>query len=83
MKKSSIPTIAFALICASMLCSTDAQEPSQVGAAVEALKKQQTEIVENQTKLDANIAALTENIRLARLYMVRAGGKHKALPIPK
>lgn len=83
MKKSFTQTLAFLPIFASMLCSSNAQEPSNLIAAVDDLKKQQSEIADNQTKIDEKIADLTENIRLARLYMVRAGGKHKALPIPK
>jgi prefoldin subunit 5 len=83
MKTSFTQALAILSILASTLCSSKAQEPSALIAAVDVLKKQQSEIGDNQSKIDAKIAELTENIRLARLYMSRAGGKHKALPIPK
>ena len=83
MKKGVTHVLACLSIFASMFCSSNAQEPSNLVAAVDALKKQQPEIADNQTKIDEKIADLTENIRLARLYMSRGGGKHKPLPIPK
>jgi hypothetical protein len=36
---------------------------------------QQTVIAENQTKIDAKLAAVGEEIRQARIYAGRAGGK--------
>ena len=83
MKKSSTLAFAFLLLFTSMLCSANAQQPSQIVAAIESLKKQQVEIAENQTKLDEKLTDLSESIRITRLYMVRAGGNHKPLPIPK
>ena len=38
---------------------------------------QQTVIGENQTKIDAKLAAVGEELRLARIYVGRAGGKAK------
>ena len=83
MKKSSTLTLVFLSIFASMLYSSNPEEPSDLVATIDTLKKQQSEIVDNQTKIDEKITDLTENIRIARLYMSRAGGKHKPLPIPK
>ena len=65
-------------ISAAIVQSAHAQDTSaQAFAIVTALKQQQTEIAENQTKLDEKIADLSEKIRVARLFMSRAGGKHK------
>ena len=56
---------------------------SQLFQTVNALKQQQTEIADNQTKSDQKIADLAEKIRVARLFMSRAGGKHKPLSLNK
>jgi len=36
---------------------------------------QQATIADNQAKIDAKIAKVAENVRLARIYAGRAGGK--------
>jgi hypothetical protein len=36
---------------------------------------QQAAVADNQTKIDTKLAAIGENIRLARIYAGRAGGK--------
>ncbi len=36
---------------------------------------QQAALADNQTKIDAKLAAIAENLRLARIYAGRAGGK--------
>ena len=67
-------------ISGAIVQSAHAEDASaQALAIVSALKQQQSEIAENQTKLDEKIADLSEKIRVARLFMSRAGGKHKAL----
>ena len=50
---------------------------SQLLESVNALKQQQAQIAEGQAKADEKIAVLGETIRVARVYMSRAGGKHK------
>jgi hypothetical protein len=63
---------------------TKAQDGSaQLFDAVNALKRQQAEIVDNQAKLDEKLADVAEKIRAARIFMSRAGGKHKPPPPPK
>jgi len=83
MKKRAIQAVAFVSIFASLFCSSSAQEPSNLVATVDSLKKQQSQIADNQTKLDEKISDLTESIRVARLYMSRGGGKHIVLPVKK
>jgi uncharacterized protein YgfB (UPF0149 family) len=62
----------------------NAQDPAPpILQSVNALKQQQTQLAENQNNIDQKIADLTESIRVARLYMSRAGGKHKPPPPPK
>ena len=36
---------------------------------------QQVAVAENQTKIDTKLAAIGENLRLARIYVGRGGGK--------
>jgi ABC-type transporter Mla subunit MlaD len=61
-----------------MLCPAKAQNAStQLVSAVNELKQQQAQIADNQTKIDSKIADLVETIRVARIFMSRAGGKHK------
>jgi len=51
------------------------QEVEQVLAVVREVQLQQASIAENQTKIDAKLAAIAENMRVARIYSTRAGGK--------
>ena len=61
--------------------STDAQAPSaaaaqqdqQILAVVRELQAQQAAIAENQTKIEAKLAALAEAMRVARIYSSRGG----------
>ena len=39
------------------------------------LTTQQATIADNQAKIDAKLAKIAENVRLARIYAGRAGGK--------
>ena len=36
---------------------------------------QQAELADNQSKIEAKLAAIGENLRLARIYVGRGGGK--------
>jgi len=56
---------------------------TQLLGIVNSLKQQQTEIADNQAKLDQKVDEVAAKISEARLFMSRAGGKHKPLPIPK
>jgi len=40
--------------------------------AIQALQDQQKTITDNQTKIDAKLASIAENVRVARLYASRA-----------
>lgn len=84
MSKTFVGALICLLIFAAIVCSGNAQDPaSPISQMVNALKKQQTELTDNQNKLDEKIADLAESVRVARLYMSRAGGKHKPPPPPK
>lgn len=38
---------------------------------------QQTTIIENHTKIDEKVAAIAEDVRVARIFVGRGGGKSK------
>jgi uncharacterized protein YgfB (UPF0149 family) len=84
MNKTSVLALISLSIFAAMLCSGNAQDPQPpILQSVNALTQQQTQLAENQNNIDQKIADLTESIRVARLYMSRAGGKHKPPSPPK
>jgi hypothetical protein len=39
--------------------------------------KQQAQIIENQTKIDETLALIAEDLRIARIFAARSGGKAK------
>ena len=65
----------------ALLVSAPAAEPSkenereqqQLLALVKEVQSQQAAIAENQTKIDAKMAAIAEALRLARIYSSRSG----------
>jgi hypothetical protein len=84
MSKIAAVVLMFLSSSAVMLCSGNAQDPpSPIFQIVNALKQQQTQLADNQTKIDEKLAGLDETIREARIFMSRAGGKHKPPPPPK
>ena len=52
--------------------------PEAIQALITELAAQQTAITENQTKIDLKLAAITEDLRVARIFVARGGGKAKA-----
>jgi endonuclease III len=49
-------------------------EKEQLNALIKEVQAQQATIADNQTKIEAKLAALSETIREARLYSSRGGG---------
>ena len=68
-----------ALLAAGLAPTTVRGEAAPEAAAVTALlaevAAQQVVIAENQTKIDAKLAAAAESVRIARLFVSRGGGK--------
>ena len=84
MTKPITVAVCLLTLAGALLCPVRGQEKSvQLIAVVNVLKQQQAEISDNQSKLDAKIAEVGESIRVARIFMSRAGGKHKAPAPPK
>jgi hypothetical protein len=42
---------------------------------IDEITKQQAVIVENQTQIDAKLAVIAEDLRVARIFVGRGGGK--------
>jgi hypothetical protein len=83
MTKSVTIAVCFITIATALVWPARAQDKSaQLIAAVNALKQQEAEIADNQGKLDQKIAEVGETVRVARIFMSRAGGKHKPPPKP-
>ena len=84
MKKHFLGLFCLFVIGIALVWPTQAQDATpQLLAAVNSLKQQHAEIADNQGKLDQKIAEVGETIRVARIFMSRAGGKHKPPPPPK
>lgn len=71
--------LALALAAAALLAHPS-NAPAQAGGddpivltALEDLVKQQTLLQENQTKMDAQIAVIAEDVRQSRLFAARGG----------
>ena len=46
---------------------------NQLGAVLKEVQAQQLQIAENQDKIDAKLASVTEAVRVARIYASRGG----------
>lgn len=53
--------------------NAQAQQDQQIAALVRELQAQQAAIADNQTKIEAKLAAVTEALRVARIYSSRSG----------
>jgi dihydrodipicolinate synthase/N-acetylneuraminate lyase len=70
-----------AIVSAGLLCVGSAAEPTaesvqeqqQLSRVVKELQEQQATIADNQTKIEAKLAAVAEAVRQARIFASRAG----------
>ena len=84
MKKNQVLTALMTLGVAMLLfaspLSTHGQaeaEDAQIGLMLQAVGDQQLAIAKNQALIDEKIAVIAEDLRIARIYVSRAGGKTK------
>lgn len=71
---------AFLLVSALVAPASEAptasqQQVDQVLALAKEVQIQQATIADNQAKIEARLAAIAENLRIARIYSTRGGGK--------
>jgi RsiW-degrading membrane proteinase PrsW (M82 family) len=67
-------TLALALGPRSSLGQAAADD-ALLAPLIEEIAKQQTQVVENQAKIDEKLAGIAEDLRLARIFVGRGGGK--------
>lgn len=79
MKRPSTLIILFSL--ALLVAAPGAEGPStqqqeqQIITVAKQVQDQQAAIADNQVKIEAKLAAIAENLRVARIYSSRGGGK--------
>lgn len=75
-----VPALTVSALLAVSLAPTPVRgqaapdEPALTALLAE-VAAQQVVIAENQTKIDAKLAAAAENVRIARIFVSRGGGK--------
>ena len=79
MKRLSALTAIFSLALLTAAPAAEApsaqQQALQVLAVAKEVQGQQAAIAENQAKIDAKLATIAEDLRVARIYSSRSGGK--------
>jgi hypothetical protein len=75
MKRIPALTALFSLTLLVAAPAADAPTNQQVLAVAQEVKDQQAAIAENQAKIDAKLATIAEDLRVARIYSSRSGGK--------
>lgn len=65
----------FLLLLATPAPQAHGVADDEVATVVTELEAQQLKLVENQNKIDEKIATITEEVRQARLFVARGGGK--------
>lgn len=80
MKRIPIATAFFLLALLMIARAAEApsaiqQQGEQVLAVAKEVQAQQLAIAENQAKMDAKLATITEYLRVARIFSSRGGGK--------
>ena len=71
----SVVLLGAAFVAPAAEAPSVAEQAEQVFAVVKEVQAQHLAIADNQGKIDAKLATIAENIRLARIYANRAGGK--------
>ncbi len=69
----TLAVLAFVAPSRAQAPNAQAQQDQQIIALVREVQAQQTAIADNQTKIEAKLAAVAEALRVARIYSSRAG----------
>ncbi len=59
---------------AQIPAATPADEAQAIAIVASEIAKQQATILENQKQIDAKMALITENLRIAKIFVSRGGG---------
>lgn len=76
MKKFAIALLTIVSVTASSHAqapTAQAQQDQQMLAVIREIQTQQAAIADNQTKIEAKLAAIAEAVRVARIYSSRSG----------
>jgi outer membrane murein-binding lipoprotein Lpp len=80
--KTIVRSILFAAVFAAIPLvaqAPDAQD-QQLLALVKELTAKQSQMADNESKIETKVTDLAEALRTARIFMSRAGGSHKLPP---
>lgn len=77
-----VGTFAFASVLGALVLPVQSQTPpdadaAKVAAVIQELQTQQKLLTENQTKIETQVAAVAEEVRLARIFVSRGGSVKK------
>lgn len=84
MKTPRLYLCGLALLAAAVLALPDsthgqaAVDDGGLAGLITELIAQQAVLTENQTKIEAKVAVIAEDLRIARIYVARGGGKAPA-----
>jgi hypothetical protein len=73
----AVSALALAFLSQPSSGQPTAEEEAALAAIVADLTAQQATMSDNQTKIDAKLATIAENVRVARIFVSRGGGKAK------
>ncbi|MEQ1859429.1 MAG: hypothetical protein ABMA13_05795 [Chthoniobacteraceae bacterium] len=81
-KRLAITLLGCAVLAGALLLPGESSgqagtDETQVQQVLAELTAQQTLVAENQAKIDEKVALIAEEVRVARIFVGRAGGKAK------
>lgn len=81
-KSFFVPALSISALAAVLLAPMPSQghagaDDVALATAVNDVAAQQVVILDNQTKIDAQLANIGESLRIARIFVSRGGGKAK------
>lgn len=75
-RQTNAQTPAPAVPAAPVPPAANPDEAKAIAAVAAEIAKQQATILENQKAMDVKLATITENLRIAKIYVSRGGGSN-------
>lgn len=72
---SGVAALAVAVLTPASSSGQAGSDDAALSALLGDATAQQATITDNQAKIDAKLATITENLRVARIFVSRGGGK--------
>ena len=79
MKRMSAHLLLVAVFAVVLGPARASDKDADLLSAVKLLRSQQAEITDNEAKIETKLGELAETVRVARIFMSRSGGGHKAV----